>query len=105
MNPRAPFGVAADASTFEAVQGACRRKFGTAYNGGLCLLIPWGFDEVLGLEDFSIQPGGPCRMHISAVRNKLYRWKGPVKTDDTVFATPLSALALNDAKAPLRFFS
>jgi hypothetical protein len=32
-------------------------------------------------------------MRIAAVRTKLYTWKGPVKIDDTVFATPLSALA------------
>ena len=32
-------------------------------------------------------------MLITSVRTKLYRWKGPVKIDDTVFATPLSALA------------
>jgi L-rhamnonate dehydratase len=45
-------------------------------------------------------------MRISSVRTKLYRWKGPVKTDDTVFATPLSALAFQrDAQAPFRFFS
>ena len=45
-------------------------------------------------------------MPITAVRTKLYRWKGPVKTDDTVFATPLSALPFqSDAQAPFRFFS
>lgn len=45
-------------------------------------------------------------MPITAVRTKLYRWKGPVKIDDTVFATPLSALAFqSDAQAPFRFFS
>ena len=32
-------------------------------------------------------------MPIAAVRTKLYKWKGPVKIDDTVFATPLRALA------------
>jgi L-alanine-DL-glutamate epimerase-like enolase superfamily enzyme len=45
-------------------------------------------------------------MKIANVRTKLYRWTGPVKTDDTVFATPLSALPfLSDAQAPFRFFS
>jgi L-alanine-DL-glutamate epimerase-like enolase superfamily enzyme len=45
-------------------------------------------------------------MKIKHVRTKLYRWKGPVKTDDTVFATPLSALPFQrDAQAPFRFFS
>jgi L-alanine-DL-glutamate epimerase-like enolase superfamily enzyme len=45
-------------------------------------------------------------MKIAAVRTKLYRWKGQVKTDDTVFATPLSALPFqSDAQAPFRFFS
>ncbi|HOZ95941.1 MAG TPA: enolase C-terminal domain-like protein [Niabella sp.] len=37
---------------------------------------------------------------------KLYQWHGPVKTADTIFATPLSALPFqNDAQAPFRFFS
>jgi L-alanine-DL-glutamate epimerase-like enolase superfamily enzyme len=45
-------------------------------------------------------------MRIASVRTKLYRWTGPVKTDDTVFATPLSALPFQrDAQAPFRFFS
>lgn len=45
-------------------------------------------------------------MKITQVRTKLYRWTGPVKTDDTVFATPLSALPFqSDAQAPFRFFS
>lgn len=45
-------------------------------------------------------------MKIVSVRTKLYRWRGPVKTDDTVFATPLSALPFqSDAQAPFRFFS
>ncbi len=45
-------------------------------------------------------------MKITRVRTKLYRWIGPVKTDDTVFATPLSALPFqSDAQAPFRFFS
>jgi L-rhamnonate dehydratase len=45
-------------------------------------------------------------MKITEVRTKLYRWKGPVKTADTVFATPLSALPFqSDAQAPFRFFS
>ncbi len=45
-------------------------------------------------------------MKIKQVRTKLYRWTGPVKIDDTVFATPLSALPFqSDAQAPFRFFS
>ena len=49
---------------------------------------------------------GKPRMQITRVRTKLYRWKGPVKIDDTVFATPLSALPFqSDAQAPFRFFS
>jgi L-alanine-DL-glutamate epimerase-like enolase superfamily enzyme len=45
-------------------------------------------------------------MKINSVRTKLYRWTGPVKIDDTVFATPLSALPFQkDAQAPFRFFS
>jgi L-alanine-DL-glutamate epimerase-like enolase superfamily enzyme len=45
-------------------------------------------------------------MKITKIRSKLYRWKGPVKIDDTVFATPLSALPFqSDAQAPFRFFS
>ena len=45
-------------------------------------------------------------MKIAHIRTKLYRWTGPVKTDDTVFATPLSALPFQrDAQAPFRFFS
>src|SRR6187402_3316008 len=45
-------------------------------------------------------------MKIKQVRTKLYRWKGPVKIDDTVFATPLSALPFqDDSQAPFRFFS
>ena len=45
-------------------------------------------------------------MKITTVRTKLYRWNGPVKTEDTVFATPLSALPFqSDAQAPFRFFS
>lgn len=45
-------------------------------------------------------------MKIQAIRTKLYQWKGPVKTTDTIFATPLSALPFqNDAQAPFRFFS
>jgi len=45
-------------------------------------------------------------MKISAIRTKLYQWQGPVKTGDTIFATPLSALPFqNDAQAPFRFFS
>ncbi|TDH27285.1 L-rhamnonate dehydratase [Segetibacter sp. 3557_3] len=45
-------------------------------------------------------------MKISAVRTKLYQWKGPVKTADTIFATPVSLLPFQaDAQAPYRFFS
>jgi L-rhamnonate dehydratase len=45
-------------------------------------------------------------MKIQAIRTKLYQWQGPVKTSDTVFATPLSALPFQqDAQAPFRFFS
>jgi L-rhamnonate dehydratase len=45
-------------------------------------------------------------MKITKVRTKLYQWKGPVKTDDTIFATPVSLLPFqSDAQAPYRFFS
>ena len=45
-------------------------------------------------------------MKIQAVRTKLYQWQGPVKTADTIFATPLSALPFQeDSQAPFRFFS
>ena len=45
-------------------------------------------------------------MKIKAIRTKLYQWRGPVKTADTIFATPLSALPFqDDAQAPFRFFS
>ena len=45
-------------------------------------------------------------MKIVSVRTKLYRWTGPTIIDDTVFATPLSALPFqSDAQAPFRFFS
>jgi L-rhamnonate dehydratase len=45
-------------------------------------------------------------MKITTVRTKLYQWKGPVKTDDTIFATPVSLLPFqSDAQAPYRFFS
>jgi L-rhamnonate dehydratase len=45
-------------------------------------------------------------MKIQSIRTKLYQWQGPVKTSDTIFATPLSALPFqNDAQAPFRFFS
>ena len=45
-------------------------------------------------------------MKIQAIRTKLYQWQGPVKTTDTIFATPLSALPFqSDAQAPFRFFS
>ena len=45
-------------------------------------------------------------MKIKSIKTKLYQWQGPVKTSDTIFATPLSALPFqNDAQAPFRFFS
>ena len=45
-------------------------------------------------------------MKIKSIMTKLYQWHGPVKTADTIFATPLSALPFqNDAQAPFRFFS
>jgi L-alanine-DL-glutamate epimerase-like enolase superfamily enzyme len=46
------------------------------------------------------------KMKIQSVKTKLYQWQGPVKTGDTIFATPLSALPFqSDAQAPFRFFS
>lgn len=45
-------------------------------------------------------------MKITSVETLLYTWEGPVKTDDTIFATPLSPLPFqNDAQKPFRFFS
>jgi L-rhamnonate dehydratase len=45
-------------------------------------------------------------MKITNVKTKLYQWKGPVKTGDTIFATPLSPLPFkDDSQAPFRFFS
>ncbi|MEQ9439364.1 MAG: enolase C-terminal domain-like protein [Cyclobacteriaceae bacterium] len=45
-------------------------------------------------------------MKIQSVRTKLYQWQGPVKTSDTIFATPLSYLPFqDDSQAPFRFFS
>jgi L-rhamnonate dehydratase len=45
-------------------------------------------------------------MKITKVRAKLYQWKGPIKTTDTIFATPLSLLPFqDDSQAPFRFFS
>jgi len=45
-------------------------------------------------------------MKIQSIKTKLYQWQGAVKTSDTIFATPLSALPFqNDAQAPFRFFS
>jgi len=45
-------------------------------------------------------------MKITAVRTKLYQWKGPVKTSDTIFATPVSLLPFQkDAQSAYRFFS
>jgi L-alanine-DL-glutamate epimerase-like enolase superfamily enzyme len=45
-------------------------------------------------------------MKIQSIKTKLYQWQGPVKTSDTIFATPLSPLPFqNDGQAPFRFFS
>ena len=45
-------------------------------------------------------------MKIQSIKTKLYQWQGPVKTTDTIFATPLSPLPFqNDGQAPFRFFS
>ncbi len=45
-------------------------------------------------------------MKITKIRTKLYQWKGPVKTSDTIFATPLSMLPFqDDSQAPFRFFN
>jgi L-lyxonate dehydratase len=45
-------------------------------------------------------------MKIRSIRTKLYQWKGPVKTTDTIFATPVSLLPFqDDSQAPYRFFS
>lgn len=45
-------------------------------------------------------------MKIKSVESLLYQWNGPVKTDDTTFATPLSQLPFQkDAVKPFRFFS
>lgn len=45
-------------------------------------------------------------MKITNVKTKLYQWTGPVKTSDTIFATPLSPLPFQeDLQAPFRFFS
>ena len=45
-------------------------------------------------------------MKIKSIRTRLYQWRGGVKTSDTIFATPLSALPFqSDAQAPFRFFS
>lgn len=45
-------------------------------------------------------------MKITSVRTKLYQWNGPVKTGDTIFATPLSPLPFQeDGQAAFRFFS
>tara|TARA_R110002167_G_scaffold158880_10_gene354265 strand:- start:7973 stop:9142 length:1170 start_codon:yes stop_codon:yes gene_type:complete len=45
-------------------------------------------------------------MKIKNIKTKLYQWKGPVKTSDTIFATPLSPLPFQeDLQAPFRFFS
>lgn len=45
-------------------------------------------------------------MKITKITSKVYRWIGEVKTSDTIFATPLSALPFQkDSQAPFRFFS
>jgi len=45
-------------------------------------------------------------MKITEIKSRLYQWKGPVKTSDTIFATPLSMLPFQkDSQAPFRFFS
>ncbi len=45
-------------------------------------------------------------MKIQTVKTKLYQWQGPVKTGDTIFATPVSMLPFQyDPQAPYRFFS
>ncbi len=45
-------------------------------------------------------------MEIKSIETLLYTWDGPVKTEDTVFATPLSPLPFQkDEQAPFRFFS
>jgi len=45
-------------------------------------------------------------MKITAIRTKLYQWNGPVKTSDTIFATPVSMLPFQeDAQQVYRFFS
>jgi L-rhamnonate dehydratase len=45
-------------------------------------------------------------MKITSIRTKLYQWKGPVKTTDTIFATPVSLLPFQkDSQAAYRFFS
>ncbi len=45
-------------------------------------------------------------MKIQSISAKVYQWKGPVKTSDTIFATPLSMLPFQkDSQAPFRFFS
>ncbi|MEO5564918.1 MAG: enolase C-terminal domain-like protein [Chitinophagaceae bacterium] len=45
-------------------------------------------------------------MKIKRVSTKLYQWKGPVKTADTIFATPVSLLPFqSDSQAAYRFFS
>ena len=45
-------------------------------------------------------------MIIKSIRTKLYQWKGPVKTSDTIFATPVSLLPFQvDSQAAYRFFS
>lgn len=45
-------------------------------------------------------------MKITSVETLLYTWDGSVRTDDTIFATPLSPLPFQiDGQKPFRFFS
>lgn len=45
-------------------------------------------------------------MQIVSIRTKLYQWTGPVKTRETIFATPLSPLPFQeDSQAPFRFIT
>jgi L-rhamnonate dehydratase len=58
------------------------------------------------VRSLNIEPTHYTNMKIQSIRTKLYQWQGPVKTTDTIFATPLSALPFQeDAQAPFRFFS
>lgn len=45
-------------------------------------------------------------MRIKSIKTLLYKWTGPVKEDDTIFATPLGTLPFQkDNVRPFRFFS